>query len=367
MGYKHRSVPLGLASPPAVQPRRVLDLEPVAAAAVAIGRVAAPGSRYNKLRGRTRSDYAKILKRIKTRHGEMQLEWIETRPEIRGVFRTWRGELAKKSKRQADYAWSVLSAVFTHGIDYGSIKRNPLERGGRLYSGTRIERVWDEAQIKAFVAQANDRYPELVLPLTIALWTGLHEADVLTLPWSAYDGHFIRLRQRKGDGDGRKPKRLEVPVAGPLKTLPDESRKVKKSTIICVNKGGKPWKENPKTGFDGFRSTWQKCAKKAGVHKAVAFTDLRGTAVTRLWKAGVEKRHIAIFTGHTEAEVNEILRVHYLHRDEREEGVAAIRATEALFAPKAGGEEEGEADAASADVIELTGKPRRRKAKAAKQ
>src|SRR5215831_14198136 len=41
MGYKHRSVPLGFASPPAVQPRRVLDLEPVAAAAMAIWRVAA--------------------------------------------------------------------------------------------------------------------------------------------------------------------------------------------------------------------------------------------------------------------------------------------------------------------------------------
>jgi hypothetical protein len=32
----------------------------------------------------------------------------------------------------------------------------------------------------------------------LALWTGQRQGDLLPLPWSAYDGRFIRLRQRKG-------------------------------------------------------------------------------------------------------------------------------------------------------------------------
>ncbi|HEY1542157.1 MAG TPA: hypothetical protein VGG01_07095 [Xanthobacteraceae bacterium] len=45
---------------------------------------------------------------------------------------------------------------------------------------------------------------------------------------------------------------------------------------------------------------------------------------------GVGPKQIGIFTGHTDAEVNDILRRHYLHRDARAEGIKAI---EALFAP----------------------------------
>jgi hypothetical protein len=31
----------------------------------------------------------------------------------------------------------------------------------------------------------------------IALWTGLHQGDVIKLDWSEYDGAFPRLNQRK--------------------------------------------------------------------------------------------------------------------------------------------------------------------------
>jgi integrase len=35
------------------------------------------------------------------------------------------------------------------------------------------------------------------LPLLLALWTGQRQGDLLRLPWSAYDGEHIRLRQSK--------------------------------------------------------------------------------------------------------------------------------------------------------------------------
>ena len=33
--------------------------------------------------------------------------------------------------------------------------------------------------------------------MMLALWTGQRQGDLLRLPWSAYDGNHIRLRQSK--------------------------------------------------------------------------------------------------------------------------------------------------------------------------
>jgi hypothetical protein len=41
-----------------------------------------------------------------------------------------------------------------------------------------------------------------------------------------------------------------------------------------------------------------------------------------------------IFTGHRDAEINEILERHYLHREQREEGLAAIEKLQAKFGGK---------------------------------
>jgi hypothetical protein len=61
----------------------------------------------------------------------------------RGVFMDWRDELALKSLRGADYTWTVLAAVLAWAKDRGKIPINPCERGGRVYHGTRVDKVWD--------------------------------------------------------------------------------------------------------------------------------------------------------------------------------------------------------------------------------
>ncbi|WP_342411003.1 tyrosine-type recombinase/integrase [Rhodomicrobium vannielii] len=62
-----------------------------------------------------------------------------------------------------------------------------------------------------------------------------------------------------------------------MKTALDATER--RSTIILVNSDGRPWTE------DGFRSSWRKAVKKAGIID-LTFHDLRGTAVTRLAIAG---------------------------------------------------------------------------------
>ena len=138
------------------------------------------------------------------------------------------------------------------------------------------------------------------MPLLLALWTGQRQGDLLRLPWSAYDGARIRLRQSKTGVP------VSFKVGAPLKAALDATPK--RSTIILTNSEGKPWTA------DGFRVSWRKAQKAAGVI-GVTFNDLRGTAVTRLALVGCTEAEIAAITGHTLRDVRSILDCNYLHRD----------------------------------------------------
>jgi integrase len=134
----------------------------------------------------------------------------------------------------------------------------------------------------------------------LALWTGQRQGDLLRLPWSAYGGTHIRLKQSKTGA------RVVVPVGGPLKAALDAAAKV--STIILTTTDGKPWTAA------GFRASWRKACARVGVN-GVTFNGLRGTAVTRLALSECTEAEIATITGHSLRDVRSILDANYLHRD----------------------------------------------------
>ena len=128
----------------------------------------------------------------------------------------------------------------------GKIRVNPCKDfGSRLYSGSRADKVWTEGDEAAFLARSP---AHLHLPLLLALWTGQRQGDLLKLPWSAYDGACIRLRQSKTGV------RVTIPVGAPLKAALDAAAKMKKGPIILINTDSRPWTS------DGFRSS---CARPA--------------------------------------------------------------------------------------------------------
>ena len=243
---------------------------------------------------RVRITWARSL--LEAKFGDFPLSAM---PDVRtrGIFKDWRDELAKSSRRQADYAWTVLARVLSWAKDRGEITVNPCEKGGRLYHGTRVENVWTADDEAGFLKRAPEH---LHLPLMLALWTGQRQGDLLRLPWSAYDGTHIRLKQSKTK------ERVMVRVGAPLKAMLDTTKK--KSTLMLVNSEGKPWTA------DGFRSSWRKACAAAGV-VGVTFNDLRGTAVTRLAIQGATVPEIASITGHSLEDVEAILDAHYLNRD----------------------------------------------------
>ena len=248
------------------------------------------------LASRSRADYVGKIRIIEKEFADFPLSAM-TDPRTRGIFKAWRDRLALASRRQADYAWVVLARVLSWGLDRGLVAANPCTRGGRLYRGSRAEKIWTQADEAAFL----DRAPaHLHLPLLLALWTGQRQGDLLRLPWSAYDGTHIRLRQSK---TGRP---IMVRVGAPLKAALDATPK--HSPIMLTTIDGKPWTP------DGFRASWGKACKRVGV-SGVTFHDLRGTAVTRLALVEATEAEIATVTGLSLASVRAILDTHYLHRD----------------------------------------------------
>jgi len=142
---------------------------------------------------RTQADYVAKIKLIETTFGDFPLSALADR-RTRGVFMDWRDELARSSRRQADYAWVVLARVLSWALDRGLVSANPCEKGGRLYRGSRVDKIWTADDETRFLELAPQH---LRLALLLGLWTGQREGDLLRLPWSAYDGTHIRLRQSK--------------------------------------------------------------------------------------------------------------------------------------------------------------------------
>jgi integrase len=255
---------------------------------------------FLSLAPRTRIDYAKQIKAIEKEFGDFPLSALSDR-RTRGEFMEWRDKLALSSRRQADYAWTTLARVLSWAMDRGLTTANPCARGGRLYRGSRADKIWTDDDEAAFLRVAP---PHLHLALTFALWTGQRQGDLLRLTWPQYDGSHIRLRQSKTGV------RVVIPVGAPLKAALDAVKPVKATGVILRTSDGTPWADEG----HGFRSSWRKACAAAGV-VGVTFNDLRGTAVTRLALAECTEAEIATITGHSLRDVRSILDAHYLHRD----------------------------------------------------
>jgi integrase len=250
---------------------------------------------FANLRDRTRKDYAQHLRRIEAEFGDLPINDLTDR-RVRQVFLRWRDERARTSKRQADYAWSVLKTVFNWAKEQGLVNHNPCEGGRRLYQGSRVNVIWSLEDEVKFCESADRR---MRLALLLGLWTAQREGDLIRLAWSSYDGRTIKLTQHKTHAP------VIIPVARPLKAALDSAPKL--SPLILTNEQGRPWTAH------SFQRAWAKACRQAGV--TAKFTDLRGTAITRLAIAGCNHIEIASISGHSVADVGRILKKHYLHQD----------------------------------------------------
>lgn len=264
--------------------------------------------RFIDLAEKTRRDYIRMIRKIETEYGDFPISALTDR-RTRGEFLTWRDRLATGSRRQADYAFSVLALILSWGVDRGLVPMNPCERPGKTYRSQRVDSVWTSEDEARFLETAPTH---ICLAFMMALWTGQRQGDLLRLTWSAYDGEKIRLRQRKTGV------RVTIPVGAPLRELLDTTKKT--AVTILATTRNTAWTES------GFRASWRTVCKTAGI-EGLTFHDLRGTAATRLAIAGCTTPEIATITGHSLRQAAAILDTHYLKRDSAL-GISAIRKLE---------------------------------------
>ena len=242
---------------------------------------------------KTRKDYIRCIRAIETEFGDLPLTAIAD-PRTRGVMLDWRDGMP--ARRSADYHMTVLALILAWGANRGKIAKNPLEKPGRLWSGSRADSVWLDAELDALRSVAS---AAVWLPVLIAGDTGQRQGDILRLTWSAYDGQVIRLRQ------GKTGRHVRIPVTLDLKAVLDATKR--EAVTICTTTRHTPWTES------GFRASFRKACDKAQI-VGRTFHDLRGTAITRLALAGCSPAEIATITGHSLKSVEAVIDRHYLSR-----------------------------------------------------
>jgi integrase len=207
---------------------------------------------FTDLRDRTKSDYQKLIAKIEAEFGDLPLAALED-PNVTKEFLRWRDQIP--SKRQADYAWTVLMLVIAWGRKVGMTSYRPPARIDRLYDADRSNKIWEDHHIEAFMAVAPER---LQWALIFAAETGARQGDVLRMPWSAYDGRRLRFTPSKSI-TRKKPngRPVSIPVSDRLQMVIESLPRV--STIMLTNGRGLPWRGN------AFRKAWEAAAVRSGI------------------------------------------------------------------------------------------------------
>lgn len=261
---------------------------------------------YKGLADSTKRQWAPWLDRIGQYFGELRIGQFDRPEKIRPIIRKWRNRYAG-TPRTADYGLQVLSRVLSYAVDpLGKISTNPCEGIKQLYRVDRSETIWTEADIARLKTTCS---LEIAQAVDLASHTGLRLGDLLRVSWSHVCDDHIAV----ATGKSKQRREAIVPLDDTLRDV--LAHIPKRSTTILTNSRHRPWTA------DGFGSSFNKAKLAAGMKDSdLHFHDLRGTAATRFYIAGLSERVIAEIMGWEEEHVARIIR-RYVGR------TAAIKAT----------------------------------------
>jgi len=131
----------------------------------------------------------------------------------------------------------------------------------------------------------------------LAAETGLRVSDLLRLSWSHVGENAIVL----STGKSRHRREAVIPLHADLRTLLE--RIPRRSPVILTNTRKQPWTP------DGLNSSFAAAMTRAKLDdRDLHFHDLRGTAATRFYVAGLSTRMIAEIMAWEEESVERIIR-----------------------------------------------------------
>jgi len=249
---------------------------------------------YKKLADSTRANWASWLDRIADYFGELRTAQFDRPEKIRPIIRRWRNEWADRP-RTADFGMQVLSRVCSFAVDpLGKLASNPCEGIKQLYSNDRSEIIWADSEIAMLKKTCS---PEIAQAVDLDAHTGLRLSDLLRLSWSHVGEDAIVF----ATGKSRGRREAIIPLYDALRAVLDQIPK--RSTTILTNSRGRPWTP------DGFGSSFNTAKHDAAIaDKGLHFHDLRGTAATKFYIAGLPIRVIAEILAWSEDQVERIIR-----------------------------------------------------------
>lgn len=255
----------------------------------------------------TKAEYRRRFRVIERKWGSAPISAFN---EIK--FKTavldWRdGIAARGAKCEADSLTSALSRLGSWSLGRGEIERNVLDKIGHIYRSNRADKLWLPEHV---IAMQRAAPPEIASALLLAMHTGQRQGDLLRLPWSAYDGERITLRQRKS---GRA---VSVRCTAALKAYLDTLER--RDLLILLTPTGRAWTKRY------FNQKWDDAYKASRIAAGLHFHDLRGTAVTMLAEAGCTIPEIVAITGHSIKDASSILEV-YLSRTRQLADAAIVK------------------------------------------
>ncbi|WP_223274749.1 tyrosine-type recombinase/integrase [Tateyamaria sp. syn59] len=234
---------------------------------------------------RTQADYRKWALRFASEFADDQAKMWE-HPKSRGELNEWRAKW-KSSPKQHDYAGTVAVRILNWARDEGKIATHFCDRLHRIYSVDRAEIVWTEADQQAF----KDAAPSWVKRvMTLACETGLRPADLVRLTrgnLESFDGiDRFRVRTQK------RGRVAHIPVTPELRRLIDETPT--DQLVLLVNDRNKPLR--PTSASRAITRYRDRIADKLS-DPTLRLQDTRGTAATRLLRAGLGLNQIANHMG----------------------------------------------------------------------
>lgn len=256
---------------------------------------------------KTKASWTKWLDRIQEHFGELHIKQFD-RPELRPIIKRWRDSYAA-TPRAADMGLQVLSRLLSHGQEEGLLLHNICNGIPGIYANDRSGLIWTPADLARLAQPPGENAPpnpkEIVEAATLAALTGLRQGVLLRLGPAHRQPNSLEIRSNKGR-NGRPGRQVIIPLYAELRAFLDGLPKRRNATTYLVSSDGTPWRS--------FGSSWGKACERAGINQ-LHFHDLRGTAATKFYGAGLTIREIAEIMGWSEDYV-EALIDRYVKKDE---------------------------------------------------
>ncbi len=251
---------------------------------------------WDTLKPATKFSYERVFKILKSLRAVKMADM--TRPEILKL----RNEeyLPKHGRWMANYILTVIGILFAFAVDQGVVATSPLEQKVKRLrkppSDPIANRPWTPEECRAVLEAAP---PQLLVPVALAMFSGLRKADVLAVNFSAIKDGEITVRTSKRGVAIKVP--IHPELAAALTKRPTRPQKGKiaenwpDALQIAITSSGTPWTEA------GFNASWISFKKQleedSKIGPGLTIHGLRHTLGTRLREAGADDRTIADILG----------------------------------------------------------------------